>query len=83
MESDRVRKEVNEIMGGKILEYKAKTIFKEGIQTGIQTGIETGSMHCYLNALARGLSHEDAIAIADITEETAAKALSLRKEGKL
>ena len=59
----------------------------EGVQTGFQqaaqTGFQNASMHCYLNALDRGMSHEDAIAIADISEETAAKALSLRKEGKL
>lgn len=44
---------------------------------------DEGKMNCYLNALNHGLSHEEARAIADITEEEAEEARSLRKEGKL
>ena len=40
-------------------------------------------MRCYLNAISRGMSEEDALAIADITEKEAEEAHSLRKEGKL
>ncbi|MDE7308943.1 MAG: hypothetical protein K2N61_09855 [Lachnospiraceae bacterium] len=37
-----VREGVKAIMGGKILEYEAKTIKKEGIEQGIEQGIEWG-----------------------------------------
>ena len=50
---------------------------------GIAIGRQEGSMISYLNAIAKGLSQRDAMEIAAITEETAAMAVSLRKEGKL
>lgn len=31
-------------MGGKVLEYEAKTILKEGMQKGIQKGIQKGAL---------------------------------------
>ncbi|MFG6378036.1 MAG: hypothetical protein K1W19_06930 [Lachnospiraceae bacterium] len=37
-----VREGVKAIMGGKILEYEAKTIKKEGIEQGIERGIQQG-----------------------------------------
>lgn len=37
-----VREGVKAVMGGKVLEYEAKTIKREGIQEGIQKGIEQG-----------------------------------------
>lgn len=92
---DRVRKGVDEAMGGKILDYEAKDILNEGIRMGrlegMQAGIREGkregmqqqSMICYLNAISRGMRHEDAMAIAEISEQAAAQALTLRKEGKL
>jgi len=38
----KVHKEVEQIMGGRILEYEAKTIKREGIQEGIQKGMREG-----------------------------------------
>ena len=31
-------------MGGKVLEYEAKTILKEGMQKGLQKGIQKGAL---------------------------------------
>ena len=72
---EKVRKGVTDVMGGKVLNYPAKNFLYEGMQKK--------GMICYLNATTRGMSHEDALAIADITEGEATTALSLRKEGKL
>ena len=55
----------------------------KGRLEGRQEGRQEGSMISYLNAIAKGLSQKDAMEIAAITEETAAMAVSLRKEGKL
>lgn len=35
-----VREGVKAVMGGKVLEYEAKTIKREGIEQGIEKGIE-------------------------------------------
>ena len=72
---ENVRKGVTDIMGGKVLNYPAKNF--------LYAGMQKKGMICYLNAITRGMSHKDALAIADITEEDAAKARSLRQEGKL
>lgn len=37
-----VRKGVRDIMGGKVLEYEAKTIRNEGIEQGMEQGVEKG-----------------------------------------
>lgn len=37
---DSVKEGVKTVMGGKILEYEAKTIKREGIEQGIEQGIE-------------------------------------------
>ena len=39
---DSVKEGVKAVMGGKILEYEAKTIKREGIEQGIEKGIEKG-----------------------------------------
>lgn len=39
---DSVRKGVKAVMGGRILEYEAKTIKNEGIKEGMEKGIEKG-----------------------------------------
>lgn len=84
---DKVKEEVNEIMGGKILQYKAKDILNEGIRKGRMEGRQEGfqekGMLCYLNAIARGMYHEDAIAIAGISEKDASLAIELREKGEL
>lgn len=80
---DKVKEEVNEIMGGKILQYKAKDILNEGIRKGRMEGRQEKGMLCYLNAIARGMYHEDAIAIAGISEKDASLAIELREKGEL
>lgn len=39
---DSVREGVKTVMGGKVLEYEAKTIKREGLEEGIEQGIEQG-----------------------------------------
>ena len=39
---DSVRKGVKAVMGGKVLEYEAKTIREKGIEEGIEKGMEKG-----------------------------------------
>ncbi len=74
--------------GGKVNMCKALADMRqeaknEGILEGETRGKIEGKMICYLNAVSRGMSQEDALAIADIVEEEAEEARSLRKEGKL
>ena len=66
--------------GGKVDMCKAIADMK---QKSKDEGKIEGKMICYLNAISREMSHEEARAIADITEEEAEAARSLRKEGKL
>lgn len=37
---DSVREGVKSVMGGKVLDYEAKTIRNEGVEEGIEKGIE-------------------------------------------
>ena len=39
---DAVRKGVKSVMGGKVLEYEAKTIRNEGLEEGLEKGKEKG-----------------------------------------
>jgi len=39
---DAVRKGVKSVMGGKVLEYEAKTIRNEGLEEGLEKGMEKG-----------------------------------------
>ena len=39
---DYVKEGVKAVMGGKVLEYEAKTIKREGLKEGIEQGIEQG-----------------------------------------
>lgn len=72
------------LKGGKVDMCQAIADMKQKAKNeGILEGKIEGKMNCYLNAILHGLSHEDALAIADITEEEAESARSLRKEGKL
>lgn len=40
MKYDTVREGVKSVMGGKVLDYEAKTIKNEGVEEGIEKGIE-------------------------------------------
>ena len=41
---ENVREGVESVMGGKVLEYEAKTILQQGMQQGIRQGIQEGEM---------------------------------------
>ncbi len=62
------------------LEYM--TLFMRDIEKK-EEGVLEGKMICYLNILEEGISREKALRIAEITEEEAALAEELRKEGKI
>ena len=74
----KVRKEVTSIMGGKILEYEAKTILQRGIQegrlAGIQegkkVGLQEGRIKSYIELVKDGL----------LPIEEAAKRLNMKEE---
>lgn len=74
----KVRKEVTSIMGGKILEYEAKTILQRGIQEGRQAGIQEGKkvglqegrLKSYIELVKDGL----------LPIEEAAKRLNMKEE---
>ncbi|MGN0354986.1 MAG: hypothetical protein ACI4EI_07910 [Muricoprocola sp.] len=69
---EKVRKEVTSVMGGKILEYEAKTILKRGILEG---RIE-GRMEAYIGLIKDGiLSISEAAKRLDIKEEELKKYL--------
>ena len=75
-------------MGGKILEYEAKTIlnegwregwiegWKEGWIKGWREGLAKGQILAFKNLIKRGFSMEDAMSIAEITKEQAEKAIA-------
>ena len=67
-------------MGGKILEYEAKTIMNEGRtegrREGLKEGIAEGRILVFVNMIKRGFSMEDAMSIAEITREQADKAIA-------
>ena len=50
----RVRKEVTSVMGGKILEYEAKTILQRGLQEGRQAGLQEGRLQSYIEMVKAG-----------------------------
>ena len=74
---ETVVKEGEEAMGGEILDYPAKTAMREGFAKGRSEGLAEGliedqmekALQVYNNCIARGMTKEDALAIAEITEE--------------
>lgn len=50
-----VRKGVKAIMGGRVLDYEAKTILNTGMQKGMQKGIQTGKTEALLDLVRDGL----------------------------
>lgn len=72
----KVKEGVKTVMGGKVLEYEAKTILRQGIREGIQEGIQQGmrqgldekGIRVFQNLLDRGYSVEDAQSIAEIDD---------------
>ena len=57
-------------MGGKILEYEAKTILRRGIQEGRQAGIQEGRLESYAELVRDGI----------LSVEEAAKRLHMKEE---
>ena len=66
-----VREGVKSVMGGKVLEYEAKTIRNEGIQQGIEQGLEQG--------LERGLEQGIEALVLDNLEEGSSEERILTK----
>ena len=48
---------------------------QKGLQKGLQKGIDQKGIQVFLNCIARGMSREDAQAIADISDSLVEKAL--------
>jgi flagellar biosynthesis/type III secretory pathway protein FliH len=60
-----VKEEADKIMGGQVLDYETKVIFREGIQQGIEQGFENGLESGKI--IAR---FEDGMPIEEIAERT-------------
>ena len=56
-------------MGGELLEYPAKTSYREGIKEGHAAGMLEQSIQVYKNCIERGMSKEDALAISGLKED--------------
>ncbi|MCD7746325.1 MAG: hypothetical protein LUI13_13770 [Lachnospiraceae bacterium] len=82
MKYENVKKGVGSIMGGKVLEYKTKTIFREGkseglqegLREGLQEGLREGRTETILENLKKlmqkmGISAEKAMDLLDVSEE--------------
>lgn len=59
---ENISKEVTNIMGGKVLEYEAKTILRQGIAQGIEQGI------CASIAMLKKLNHSTDIIIQQLMD---------------
>ncbi len=65
--NEKVLKEANEVMGGKVLEYEAKTIYKDGVKEGVKEGVDL----LLSNLVASGLiSEEEAKVQGDIVKSS-------------
>ena len=73
-------------MGGKIIEYEAKTILNKGIEQGIEQGIAKGRLESAISTLNRYIRRNlpiDAQVLADIAEDnklTIKKVRSIAKD---
>lgn len=65
---EKVREGVEAVMGGKVLEYEAKDILREGIKTGEERGKEEGSLASLVRGVRKKLEKNK-------TPETAAEEL--------
>ena len=67
---DKVKKGVESVMVGRVLEYEAKTIYNEGVSQGISQGISQGKAEMLLDLVRDGmLSIEEAARRLQISEE--------------
>lgn len=65
---------IGDIMGGKILEYEAKTIMNEGRAEG--------QIRVFMNMIRRGYSVKDAMSLAELSQEQADEALAKLQDAK-
>ena len=72
-----VRKGAEDIMGGKILEYEAKTIFQNGIRFGREEGREEERYEIITNMLRDGMNINT---IARIVKMTAEQVMAIGKK---
>ncbi len=71
---ENIRKEVKAVMGGKILEYEAKTILRQGEQKGLQEGLQLGRLENLVQNIkslmkTMGWSAEQAMDMMQVSEE--------------
>ena len=71
---EKVRRGVTSVMGGKILEYEAKTIWKGGFAEGERSGFEKGERKGEI------IAYIDLIRDEIITITDAARRLNMKKE---
>ena len=65
-----IRKGVKAVMGGKVLEYEAKTIKREGIKEGIKERIKEGKLEILIDLVRENvISLADAASKAELSEE--------------
>lgn len=67
----KIRKGVEEAMGGKVLELQTLRSFREGRAEGKAEGEESKGKAVYRNCRRRGMSAEEAAAVADISDSLA------------
>lgn len=72
-----VRKGAEDIMGGKILEYEAKTIFQNGIRFGREEGREEERYEIITNMLRNGMNID---MVARIVKMTAEQVMAIGKK---
>jgi len=68
-----VKEEADKIMGGQVLDYETKVIFREGLQQGIEQGFENGFESGKI--IAR---FEDGMSIEEIAEKTKVSAETVK-----
>jgi hypothetical protein len=67
-----IKKEVNEVMGGQILEYEAKNILNQGISQGINLGINQGINLGISQGISQGINQGASI-LSDIIKKLTAE----------
>jgi len=71
MKYSNVKKEVGDIMGGKILDYPTKDAWRQGIQEGRQQGIQQGQRDKLIELVQKKLAKNCSVEqIADALEES-------------
>lgn len=72
----KIMKGVERIMRGTVLEYEAKTIYREGIKEGIKSGIKEGHLNTLISLVNKNkLSLSDAAKEASLSEEAFKEAM--------